>query len=173
MLFDIYDFLIDFFSSPGFSRAVFIFKLISISLSMVLITGIIILLRKTNILGSKIKEAKTIWKVPKLPVGKIQKNWQEIKNKLESRNESDCKLAVIEADKLLDDILKKMGYRGTSLGDRLSQLKLSDLSNIDKVWSAHKVRNLIVHDSNYKLSLDETEKVIKIYEETLNNLLAL
>ncbi|MBI2637727.1 MAG: hypothetical protein HYW88_02395, partial [Candidatus Sungbacteria bacterium] len=51
--------------------------------------------------------------------------WESVLNKAASPNPSDWKLAVIEADSLMDDLLKRSGYLGTTMGDRLKQLDRS------------------------------------------------
>ncbi len=74
---------------------------------------------------------------------------------------------------MLDDILKRMGYGGESLGERLEKITVASLPNLDEVKVAHKTRNNIVHDPDYRLSLDEARKTLEIYEKTLTDLQAL
>ena len=62
-----------------------------------------------------------------------------------SSNPNDWKLAIIEADIILDDILKKQGYAGNSLGERLKSIAPSQLESLQDAWEAHKVRNNIAH----------------------------
>lgn len=59
---------------------------------------------------------------------------------------SDWKLAIIEADIILDGLLKERGYAGNSLGERLRSITPAQLSSIDDAWEAHKVRNQIAHE---------------------------
>ena len=104
---------------------------------------------------------------------KIIKQWNKIKRRLEIGLESENKLAIIEADSMLNDVLEKMGFVGETLEERLKRLTLDSLSNIEEIWEVHKIRNNIVHDPDYKLSLDESRKTISIYEKALINLQAL
>ena len=106
-------------------------------------------------------------------VRKIVKQWARIRERLATGMESEAKLAVIEADSMLDDILKRMGYGGETLGERLKNLTAVTMPNIEEVWEAHKTRNNIVHDPDYRLSLDEARKAISIYEKALSDLQAL
>tara|TARA_B100000508_G_scaffold128485_1_gene114301 strand:- start:3130 stop:3768 length:639 start_codon:yes stop_codon:yes gene_type:complete len=64
----------------------------------------------------------------------------------DSDNPNDWKLAIIEADIILDDILKQRGYAGNSLGERLKSISPQQLSTLNDAWEAHKVRNRIAHD---------------------------
>ena len=87
--------------------------------------------------------------------------------------ESEYKLAIIEADSILDEILKRMGYMGDSLGERLEKLTSASLPSLDEVKDAHKVRNNIVHDPDYKMTLDEARITIASFEKALVDLQAL
>jgi len=69
----------------------------------------------------------------------------ELQTHLDSDNPNDWKLAIIEADIILDDVLKHQGYTGTSLGERLRNISPANLSSLDDAWQAHKVRNQIAH----------------------------
>lgn len=76
---------------------------------------------------------------------------------------NDWKLAIIEADIILDGILKERGYAGSSLGERLRSITPSQLSTIDDAWEAHKVRNKIAHGgADFVLTK-------RIADETINN----
>jgi hypothetical protein len=104
---------------------------------------------------------------------KIVKEWTAITRRLDTGLESEYKLAIIEADSLLDDILKKMGFGGETLGEKLEKLTYVSLSSVDDAREAHKTRNNIVHDPDYRLSLDDAKKTISIYEKSLIDLQAL
>ncbi|MCJ7787023.1 hypothetical protein MUP06_02330 [Patescibacteria group bacterium] len=105
-------------------------------------------------------------------VKKIAKIWSKIKERLESGSESEYKLAVIEADSMLSDILERMGFKGETLGNRLKQVTTDILPSIEETWEAHKIRNNIVHDPDYKLTLDQAQKALEIYEQALRDLQA-
>ncbi len=101
---------------------------------------------------------------------KITKAWEKIVKRLSSNLNSEYKLAIIEADDLLNNILKKMGYSGETMGDRLKQVTLDMVANIEDLKEAHILRNNIVHDPDFSLSLEQAKKNVKIYEETFKNL---
>mgnify|MGYP001499145083 CR=1 FL=1 len=103
-------------------------------------------------------------------VKKIDSDWNKIIQRLEGATESDYKLAILEADSMLDDVLKKLGYRGESLGDRLKLATNNVISNIDDVWKAHNIRSSIVRDPNYQLTLEETKKTLAVYEKAFKSL---
>jgi hypothetical protein len=78
-----------------------------------------------------------------------QDRWQTLQKLL--KDKSTWPLAVIDADKLLDDALKRSKYRGKTMGERLVAAQ-RDIGNNDEVWYGHKLRNRLVHENNVKLS---------------------
>ena len=92
------------------------------------------------------------------------REWQKITDYLSSSNPSDWKLAILEADTLLDILVKKMGYDGENLGERLKKVEPSDFLTLNAAWEAHKVRNAIAHEAGYELSEREAKRVIKLFE---------
>jgi len=103
---------------------------------------------------------------------RVDKKFKEISQLLAIDNESAFRTAIIEADKLLDFILKSKGARGSTLGERLKSSRglIRDLNNI---WFAHKVRNRLVHDLDSRIKRREAARVIKIFRGTINHLLNL
>lgn len=83
-----------------------------------------------------------------------QDRWQTLQRLCKDR--STWPLAVIDADKLLDDALKRSRYRGKTMGERLVSAQ-RDIKDNDDVWFAHKLRNRIVHEESVKL----TERMVK------------
>lgn len=85
--------------------------------------------------------------------------WNIVLGYFEGDEEALWRIAILEADALLDEILKSRGYEGQNLGERL---KNSKFNTIDLAWSAHKMRNRIAHEG-VKLVL--TERMIKQTKE--------
>lgn len=103
----------------------------------------------------------------------MAKQWFKIKARLDTGQESEFKLALIEADDLLSEVLKRLGYAGETLGERIEKITKASLSNIEDIKEAHKTRNNIVHDPDYRLTLEEAKKNTEIYENALSGLQAL
>ncbi len=104
--------------------------------------------------------------------GEVLKRWQEIEKHLESGVESGYRLAILEADKLLDHALKQKFMPGNTLAERL-KYAVYKYPNLRKVWWAHKVRNDLVHESTFALSEKVAKSAIRSFEEALRELGAL
>jgi len=99
------------------------------------ITGIIALLLVGYISNLKFRQ-----KLARVDQKKVDQNLIQIKD-LEVSNPV---LAVIEADKLLDYVLKGASSKG-GFTDRLKSREYR-LTNVQATWDSHKLRNRLVHD---------------------------
>lgn len=108
------------------------------------------------------------WRRPRFSkndLRQFQTEWLRIKK------EQDLKKAVLEADKLLDFVLKKRGYNG-NLGQKLKdhgQL----FSNLNHVWQAHKARNKIAHELGFNFSKQDGARYLRYFEQALRDIKAL
>ena len=102
--------------------------------------------------------------------GATPNRFVEMQQHLESENPNDWKLAIIEADIMLDESLKRLGYAGTSLGERLRSVSPVAMKTLDDAWEAHKVRNEIAHSGadfvlTHKLARETMVKYERVFAE--------
>lgn len=96
---------------------------------------------------------------------------QDMLDHIASDSPSDWKLAIIEADIILDEILKDAGYGGTSLGERLKSISPEQLRSLDDAWQAHKVRNQIAHGgADFILTQRLAQDTIKQYRRVFHEM---
>lgn len=90
---------------------------------------------------------------------------EDIDKNVVSDNPNDWKLAVIEADIILDGILKERGYGGSTLGERLRSVSPNQLASLQDAWEAHKTRNMIAHEGpDFVLTKRMAEETIVRYK---------
>ena len=104
------------------------------------------------------------------PAGVLRERWNALLAHLESTHESQWKIAVIEADKLVDDALARAGFPGATFGDRLSNIQPGTLLSLDGIWWAHKIRNRLAHEVDYFLRYTEARQAVGYYEAALSEL---
>ena|SRR3989344_4871866 len=118
--------------------------------------------------------------VLKLKLGSISKKWkQEIAIKLNqlskienSQNPLEWKSLLIEIDKLLDYSFKKSGVRGKTLGERLKNAKAKfNYSDYQNIWEAHKARNKLAHEFDYKMSISEMKAHYLVLKKSIKTLI--
>ncbi|MDA1061107.1 MAG: hypothetical protein O3B47_04935 [bacterium] len=91
----------------------------------------------------------------------IKSHWSRIVNG------DDLKHSVMDADKLLDYALKAKGFEG-SLGEKL-KLAGPRFSDLNGIWSAHKLRNRIAHEMG-DISKGDGERALKSFRRALHDL---
>lgn len=153
-------------------------------LILVLIAAIVFVILKLLPFRPKFDPAKTLhlMKVIKVTDGYyrkiihhrnvIHKKWEKLVEKIKDGNESDLRLAIIEADTFVDDVLKEHNYPGNDMGERLKSIHPYEYKCLDDLWRAHKIRNRIAHDSDFHLTIDEAKEVIAVYHRALEELLS-
>lgn len=104
---------------------------------------------------------------------KFPKTWDKIIKRLEKGTGAELKLAVIEADDLLNDVLEKMGYSGETLGEKLEQLDKKTLPNLDEISEVHQIRSDIIHDPTFRLNFSQAAKILEVYRKALSSLEAI
>ena len=102
---------------------------------------------------------------------KSREAFKKIMERLKSQNEDEAKLAIIEADDFLNEVLNKIGYKEKeSLGEKLDEVTPDTLPNLKEVIEVHRIRNNIIHDPAYRFDFDEAKRILSIYEQAIQNL---
>jgi len=172
--FKIYDNLSQYSFNFNYGESVFPFKIISLIISALFIGIIIFLLIKIKkdiekFLGQAIESVVA----PGLPKSEMDKRWQTVLDKLESTEKDSYKMAIIEADKIFDDLIKRIGYKGDDMGERLKQINPAQIANIDEIWQVHKLRNQLVHEPSFQINQSQARRSIEIYQKAMEDLGAL
>src|SRR5690348_9065672 len=85
----------------------------------------------------------------------FQTKWTELQKGL-SKPET-WPMAIIQADSLLDEALKKRKFKGKTMGERMVSAQKT-LSDNDSAWFGHKLRNKLVHEVDVPLKKQEVQK---------------
>lgn len=100
----------------------------------------------------------------------LVERWNAVKEKFEAEVPDVWKLAVIEADKLVDDALKKLGLEGEHMADRLEQLSKEEVKSLPRLWKAHRMRNNMVHTPGFTITKSEAKEIEGDYEAFLKEI---
>lgn len=99
----------------------------------------------------------------------LARRWKTLEDLAEKKDEMSVKVAIMEADKLLDYGLKSIGCSGTTLGERLKFIAYR-YPSIQRVWPAHILRNKLVHDASFRLNHGEARRALKLFREALREI---
>ncbi|MEK7552295.1 MAG: hypothetical protein AAB534_02670 [Patescibacteria group bacterium] len=104
-----------------------------------------------------------------VPAERINQRWEKVQKFIMSPNMSDWKLAILEADVMLEEMVDKIGYPGESLGEKLKNVERSDFTTVELAWEAHKIRNSLAHEgSDFLLTHREALRVIGLFEKVFH-----
>ncbi len=144
---------------------------IAFAIIVPLVFAMVYLSRKSGEIVSKMRAEKYPNGEPKVDWfgdEESQENpkWKKVEEHIDSDNPSDWKLAIIEADIMLGELLEAQGYNGETIGDRLKQIEISDFRTLNEAWEAHKIRNQIAHEgSNFIISEREAKRIIGLFQK--------
>lgn len=103
-----------------------------------------------------------------LDVQKYRSRWMTIENQLKRDEVSSYHLSILNADKLLDQALKEKGVQGATMGERMKKHQKS-WSNANNVWSAHKLRNQIAHETDVDINYDNARRALASFKQALKD----
>lgn len=118
--------------------------------------------------------AIVVWRVrarrKPLNAAYYQEKWVELQKLC--RNKDTWPQAVLNADKLLDEALKKSFVRGKNMGERMVAAQRRFTDN-DGVWFGHKLRNKVESDPELKLKEEDVKDALIGIRQALKDLGAL
>lgn len=94
----------------------------------------------------------------------ISRHWKQITQEKNNNPEH----AIMNADKLLSFALKKAGFNG-SVAEQLKKAK-AIFSDLDGIWSAHKLRNKIAHEVGFSVSDKESNYALNQFKKAFKDL---
>ena len=91
--------------------------------------------------------------------------WNRVLEHANSDDEHQWRLAILEADIMLNELLDLQGYKGETIAEKLKQVSKTNFNSVDDAWEAHKVRNRVAHEGvEYRIAEREKNHVINLYE---------
>lgn len=161
--------LVNFLINYDYSGIIFALKVLAVPLSLFFIFGTVYSAMKTTKIWKAVRAFYSVSNLPK-DKNKNLEEWQKIISRGNSMDENERKFAVIAADSLIDKILALAGYDGENLGERLKKIEPSDLDSLQDLWEAHKLRNRIAHETDFKLAKEDAILALSRYEKALREL---
>ena len=165
--------LFEFLANPSlffFDNILHAIALFTLPLSAVLAAIITYALMRTSQIRKKeyahfkkLAEKEAVATAPKNP------QWEKVMEHLSSDNPGDWRLAILEADIMLGQVLDIMGLSGTNIGDKLKGVEKSDFITVDRAWEAHRIRNQIAHEgAAFILNQREARRIIDLYRQVFD-----
>ena len=103
----------------------------------------------------------------KLHADRFQEKWQNLQKQCSSKE--TWPNAIVDADKLLDEALKRRRFGGKSMGERLTKAQRL-LSDNESVWFGHKLRTKLEADPDTKLKESDVKQALIGLRQALKDL---
>lgn len=145
-------------------------KAVSIFTTLVLLGLTVFFMIKIGWIATRVDRVRDVILKSDLPKKRVIKSWHRVTRHYFAGDEVNLKLAILEADKILDDALRVAGARGETMADRLKSISTGDLPIVNELWEAHRVRNRIAHEQNYNLDRLTADKALSIYQKAFQEL---
>jgi len=163
--------IINFLKSVPWSELWPVLKVVVIVLNVFLVALLIFVLVKAWPYRPRIKPVmRRPRKIQTLEDKIFKEHWQAILKKIESYKPEPIKLAIIEADALVADILKRLGYEGEHMADRLAKLNPNDFTTVENLWKAHRIRNQLTHTPGFEISFPQAKSTVSAYGDFLKEI---
>ncbi len=104
-----------------------------------------------------------------MPKIKEEINWGIVQEALDEGTISGYKMAVIEAGKILEDLLKQKGYPGRTIKDRVLNAR-DYFHNLEGLLKANEIRQKLVDKVEYQLTSIQVEDAITAYRQAVVDL---
>lgn len=95
--------------------------------------------------------------------------WLQVLKRLETKSPIQLKAAVVDCEKIFDEVMKISGIKGKSMDERLEQLNPAEVENLKDVLEAHNIGKRIKDDPNFEVSYDQAKHILKIYKKTFQD----
>jgi hypothetical protein len=149
-----------FFESVDFWWTVY--SIVAIIFSLFCIAGFIYGKTKYNELSEKeqesLREIEKAWALRHEQPKAKNARWEVIQQRVAEHSPESWRVAILEADILLEETLINAGYPGHTLGEKLKSANPQSFTTIQDAWSAHKVRNEIAHVGSDFILTQKTAK---------------
>jgi hypothetical protein len=148
----------------SFLQSTFFFylKIFSAFVSVLLLIDVILLL-------SKRVRTDVMIALYGMPTSRFKKSkyiprWEAVMSRLATGSVAGGKIAIIEADKMLDEVLGKLGFSGKNTKEKIENVKSGQLVGIEDLREARGLYHNIMEDPAHEASLEEIKTALSDYE---------
>ena len=159
---DIFGALSSVYNSFLQSNFFYYLKIFSALISILLFIDVILLLSK---------RVRTDFRIALygMPTGRFKKakyipRWEAIKSRLAAGSVAGGEVAIIEAEKMLDEALEELGFSGKNANEKMETIKPGQLDGIEELRKARTLFHKIMEDPAHEATLEEIKSTLSLYE---------
>lgn len=172
----LYDFLgirafMDFIGSSGIQDALFPIKLVFIIFAVFFLCAVIYFYLNSSYLRYQfLQDVSEFFSWQAYGLREVNKRWKDITERITIGSEKEYKLAVVHADDFLYQELQDAEFQGSTFEEMVKSAGRRLLPNWQDILQAHKIRNDIVYNVDYKLDINTAKKILDDYEKAIKSI---
>jgi len=140
-------------------------KTASAAISALLAAGIIYCVIKSGYHHWRLDQLVDAVGVGNLSRQRSARVWRQIKKLLEKGGADNWRMAILEADRSMDDLIKMSGYRAATREERLAQVSAAQLPNIEEIRQAHRLARRLEQEEEIMLDEQTAYQTIGAYQK--------
>ena len=145
-----------------------IIRILLATLSLFLLIGIIIYIIKTDFFYEKREFGiRNAWDYHKSDTKNAQKEWNNILKIVDIGDTNRFKEALLTADSLLAETLKRSGYKGIRMEEILDNIYDQDIKGIESLKVERERIFSKINDEDFVPNVNETKKLLREYRSIL------
>jgi hypothetical protein len=146
-----------------------VFSIIAIFIALLFFAGFVYAKIRygelSEIEQNALKDSEARWAARNTKTSSANTRWEAIQQRVSENTPEAWRIAIIEADIMLDETLTNAGYVGQTLGEKLKSANPQSFTTIQDAWEAHKVRNEIAHvGSDFVLTKKNAQETLVRFE---------
>ena len=106
----------------------------------------------------------------KPPLQEYEKEWQLIEKLLNEGTISGYKIAVVETEKILQEVLNDKNFPGKNISAQIENARMI-LENFDKLNYSRAMYNKIMKESAFDISSEDTKEIIAGYYKAISDII--
>ncbi len=161
----IYNIVVAFLNSTVF----FVIKIFLAIYTTVLVVDVILLMYLGNV-RKQLRELRKGSGNVKITKRTDVSDWAMITNRLNSQDEKQYRAAILEADQMVYKSLEIQGYSGGNFAERIAQVPPDSFTALNVVRDVHVLSKKIILDDKLRITKDQAQNALDVYEKFLKNL---
>lgn len=157
----------------NFSGFVLFLRIISALLSITFIVGAIyswLSIQKVNDMNALKRRKHFSLSKKEMNINPTAERWNNIADMFKSQDPTAWRMAIIDADAMMEDLITQMGFQGQHFGEKLKHMQQANVPWVQSSWDVHLLRNKLAHEgSRYPINNREAYQAFKVYESIFEN----
>ena len=151
------------------SKTFFVIKIFLIIYTTVLVVDVLLLAYLSDVRKQLRKLVKGTANAKVTKKADIRE-WASIMDRLNSQDEKQYRAALLQADQFAYKSLETQGYSGANFAERIAQVPLDTCSSLETVRDVHTLVKQIVLKDDIRITKEQAQNALKIYEKFLQDI---